>query len=256
MTDDLRDLLNKVANGEVSPEEAQERLRQAPSPAAAAPTPPPSQDPVARISVRANAVRLIVVGDPLVDTAVADGPHRVEHVGDKLTIHSDLSSGQYESETPRSVFATWLSSVNRAGSTLRVRVNPDLPLEVLEIAGSLEVSGVRGPVSVGVEAGSAKLHDGSGELKLSVASGSADVEWRFSGSSSVTTDLGSSRVHVLPGSDVAITAEATMGMASIRMADGTTVKASPHGNPPVLVGPGTGRLNVTARLGSLVVSVA
>lgn len=260
MTDDLRDLLDKVARGEVSPEEAQARLSQNPptpqaSPQAPPPPPQPPQEPVARISVRASAVRLIVVGDPTVDTAVADGPHRVEHAGDRLTIHSDLSSGQYQSETPRSAFAALLSSVNKAGSTLRVRVNPDLPLEVLEIAGSLELSGVRGPASVGVEAGSARVHDGSGELKLSVASGSADVEWRFSGHSSVTTDLGSSRVLVLPGSDVAISAEATMGVATIRLADGTVVKASPQGTPPVLVGPGAGRLAVTSRLGSLVVTV-
>ena len=64
------------------------------------------------------------------------------------------------------------------------------------------------------------------------------------------------RVHVQPGSDVAITAEATLGMSSIRLADGTTIKASPAGNPPVIVGAGAGRLAVTSRLGSLVVSVA
>ena len=47
-----------------------------------------------------------------------------------------------------------------------------------------------------------------------------------------------------------------VGMSTIRMADGTTIKASPAGNPPVLVGAGSGRLTVTSRLGSLVVSVA
>lgn len=258
MSDELRELLDKVARGEISPEEAQARLGQRPTvatPPTPTPPPPPSQ-PVARVSVRASAVRLIVTGDPTVDTAVADGPHRVEHVGDKLTIHSDLSAGQYQNEAPRSTFATWLGSVNRAGSTLRVRVNPDLPLEVLDIAGSLELSGMRAPASVGVEAGSAKLHDGTGPLTLSVASGSADVEWQFSGECSVSTDLGSARVHVLPGSDVSITAEATLGMATIRLADGAVLKASPAGNPPVVVGTGAGRLAVTSRLGSLVVSVA
>ncbi len=261
MSDELKDLLNRVAAGEISPEEAQARLadaapKGASTGATAATTETAPPEPVRRISVRGSAVRLIVVADPTVDTAVADGPHRVSHVGDALTIHSDLSAGEYETEAPRSAFATWLGNVNRAGSTLRVRVNPGLPLEVLNIAGSLELSGMRAPASVGVEAGSAKLHDGAGSLALSVASGSAEVDWQFHGESSVSTDLGSARVTVLPGSDVAINAEATLGMATIRLADGTSIKASPAGNPPVLVGAGNGRLNVTSRLGSLVVSVA
>ncbi|MGB8022572.1 MAG: hypothetical protein WCF04_15185 [Candidatus Nanopelagicales bacterium] len=287
MSDELRDLLNRVASGEISPEEAQAKLQSSaaaqpggpaagsgagadrPSEAGAgagpgaasqagrpsAPPPPPTE-PVRRISVRASAVRLIVVADASVDTAIADGPHRVAHVGDTLTIHSDLSAGEYHTEAPKSAFTTWLTSMNRAGTTLRVRVNPELPLEVLNVAGSLELSGLHAQASIGVEAGSAKLHGGSGPLALSVASGSAEVEWQFHGDSSVSTDLGSARILVLPGSDVSITAEATLGMASIRMPDGSTLKASPTGNPPVVVGAGTGRLAVTSRLGSLVVSLA
>jgi hypothetical protein len=268
MSDELRDLLNRVASGELSPEEAQARLQAAaaaePTPTAepteapdagATPTAPPPHEPVRRISIRASAVRLIVLADPSVDTAVAEGPHRVSHQGEALTIHSDLSAGEYETEVPKSAFATWLTNVNRAGSTLRVRVNPGLPIEVLNVAGSLELSGMRAPASVGVEAGSARLHDGAGQLALSVASGSADVEWQFHGECAVSTDLGSARVTVQPGSDVAINAEATLGMATIRMADGRTIKATPTGTPPVVVGAGTGRLNVTSRLGSLVVSV-
>lgn len=284
MSDELRDLLNQVASGEISPEEAQAKLQSsaasqpptgaataaegfegpsaaggtgaAPRPSQPAGPPPPPAEPVRRVSVRASAVRLIVVGDPTVDTAIADGPHRVAHVGETLTIHSDLTAGEYHTEVPKSAFTTWLTSINRAGTTLRVRVNPDLPLEILNVAGSLELSGVRSQASVGVEAGSAKLHSGAGPLALSVASGSAEVEWQFHGDCSVSTDLGSARVQVLPGSDVSITAEATLGMASIRMQDGSILKASPTGNPPVVVGAGTGRLTVTSRLGSLVVSLA
>lgn len=255
MTDDLKDLLNRVASGELSPEDAQAQL-QATAPA---PRPTPGQEPpaepVERIVVRGSAVRLTVVGDPTVATAVAEGPHRVSHVGHTLTIHSDLSSGDYETEVPRSAFATWLTTVNRAGANLVVRINPNLPVEVLNVAGSLELSGIRAQASVGVEAGSAKVHDGSGPLALSVASGSADVDWQFHGDSSVSTDLGSARVHVLPGSDVAIRAEATLGMASIRLGDGSVIKASPNTHPPVVVGSGAGHLAVTSRLGSVVVTV-
>lgn len=254
MTDELRDLLNRVANGEISPQEAESALRQTPEPGVGE-AEQPEPEPVRRLRVRASAVRLVIVGDPTVDTAIAEGPHRVSHVGDRLTVHSDLRVGEYEAEAPKSTFASWLGNVNRAGSPLRVRVNPDLPLEVLNVAGSLELSAVHAHTSVGVEAGSAKLHDGAGPLTLSVASGSADVEWQFTGECSVSTDLGSARLNALPGSDVSITAEATLGLASIRLADGTTIKASAEGHPPVHAGAGNGTLSATTRLGSLVVTV-
>lgn len=254
MSDELRDLLNQVAAGQISPEDAESALQKA-SPSAEPVEEEAAPEPVRRITVRGSAVRLVVVADPEVDTAIAEGPHRVSHVGDRLTVHSDLRVGEYEAEAPKSTFANWLSNVNRAGSTLRVRVNPSLPLDVLNVAGSLELAGMQAPTSVGVEAGSAKLHDGSGQLTLSVASGSADVEWQFHGESSVTTDLGSARLAALPGSDVLITAEATLGLATIRLADGTTIKATAEGHPPVRAGAGTGRLTASTRLGSLVVSV-
>lgn len=263
MSDELRDLLNRVASGEISPEEAQARLTaeasaqpsQAPTTPQESPQSSTPPEPVRRVSIRTSAVRLTVVGDPTVDTAIADGPHRAEHVGDTLTIHSDLGAGQYEADVPRTAFATWIANVNRAGSHIRVRVNPDLPLEVLTVAGSLELSGMRSAVSVGVEAGSAKLTGGSGALRASVASGSLEAEWEFHGESTVSSDLGSTRITVLPGSDVSITAEATLGLASIRMPDGSLLKASAAGIPPVVVGAGAGRLTTSARLGSLVVSV-
>ena len=260
----MRDLLNKVATGEMTPDEAEAALRAVretdageaqPTGSAHAGDTEPETEPVRRIVVRGSAVRLVVIGDPGVDTAIADGPHRVSHVGDTLTVHSDLQAGEYEAQAPRSMFTTWLNNVNRAGSTLQVRVNPDLPLEVLNVAGSLELSGVHATTSVGVEAGSAKLHDGAGTLALSVASGSADVEWQFTGDCSVSVDLGSARLNALPGSDVAIRAESTLGLATIRLADGTTIKATPEGHPPVSAGAGTGRLAAATRMGSLVVTV-
>ncbi len=266
MTTDLSEILNRVAAGELTPEQAQGLIAAA-AEADSATTGPPTPHvappvPVARLAIRASAVRTIVIADPTVDTAVAEGPHRVSHSGDTLTIHSDLSSGEYQTEAPRSAFMNWLASVNKAGTTLRVRVNPSLPLEVLVVAGSLELSGLRAPASVGVEAGSAKLFDGVGPLALSVASGSADVDWQFHGISTVSADLGSARVSIQPGSDVTITGEATLGAATVRATDGTVTKAKPGRGggtttltDPMVVGDGTGSLKMSSRLGSLVVSV-
>lgn len=249
----MRDVLDRVAAGEISPEEAQRLLAaMSRTPESAAEGPP--APPVRKIVVRARGVRLVISGDAGVDSAVADGPHRVQRTGDVLTIHSDLRVGD-EAEPPRSILTGWLSNAQRAGSTLTVRVNPDLPLEVLNVAGSVEAHGMRAATSVGVEAGSARLHDGVGPVVLSVATGSADVEWQFQGQCSVRAELGSARLTAMPGSDVSIVASATMGTATIRLADGTTLKATPEGHPPVLVGAGSGRLDATTRLGSLTVTV-
>jgi hypothetical protein len=261
MSETTRDILNRVASGELTPEAAATLLAALNTGETAAGTGAPKSEPlpVKRLAIRARAVRLVVHADPSVDTAIAEGPHRISHEGEALVVHSDLSAGEYTAEAPRSMFTTWLQNMNRAGETLTVRVNPDLPLEVLNIAGSLELTGVHGGASIGVEAGSAKLLGGSGPLNLNVASGSADVEWRFTGESLVNTDLGSARVSVLPGSDVSITAEAALGQSSIRMANGTTIKATGKGTAPqapVVVGDGAGRLKVTSRLGSSVVSVS
>ena len=219
---------------------------------------PPEEEPrvVKRIAVRGSAVRLTILADPTVATAVAEGPHRVEQIGDQLLITSDLSQGEYTAEAPRSAFMKWVDAGTRAGTLLRVRVNPDLPLEVLNMAGSLELSGVRAPVAVGVEAGAAKLTGGAGPMNLSVASGSAEVEWQFVGHSTVTSELGSARVNVLPGSDVVVTVESTLGSAQIHTAAGV-VKAPRKGvAQTVTVGGGSGTLAVTSKLGEAEVRVS
>lgn len=253
MTNNLRDILDKVASGELSPEEAQKRLAEL-TPPTAAPQPEPEL-PVRRVVIHSTGMRLQVNADPTVDTAIADGPHRVTQEGEQLVINSDLGAGgEYTSETPRSAFMNWISNVNKAGSILRVRVNPKLPLEILNIAGPLELSGMAAPVSVGVEAGSAKLVGGAGPLNLSVATGSAQVEWQFTGQSSVSAEIGSANVTLLPGSDVVVTVEASLGAAHIRTAEGVQ-KASGSSPQVATAGNGTGSLKVSAKLGSADVRV-
>lgn len=250
MATDMRTLLTRVASGELSPEDAQALLSAEPIAAVQAPA------AIRAVVIRASAVRLTVIADPTVDTAIAEGPHRVEHDGDKLIIHSDLSQGSYSAETPRSAFMNWVNAGLRAGAALRVRVNPELPLEVLNLAGALELSGHQAALSVGVEAGSAKIRGGRGPLKLSVSTGSADVEWQFIGQSSVSSEMGSAQVTVLPGSDVLVTAESTAGSAQIRMAEGSHKSDGSGGTQVVTVGAGAGRLDVSAKLGSASVRIA
>ncbi|MDQ1245711.1 MAG: hypothetical protein QG597_78 [Actinomycetota bacterium] len=267
MTDDLRTILDRVAAGTLTPEQAQELLAETAPPPTPDPTAPPeagsgaASEPsdagqaVARIQVRGSAVKLTIVGDPEVATAVAEGPHRVEQIGDQLVIRSDLSDDGGATEPPRSAFTRWLEAGTRAGSTLTVRVNQFLPLEVLAVAGSLELQGMRAPVSVGIEAGSAKVGPGSGPLQLSVSSGAAEVDWLFVGKSTVTAELGSAKVNVLQGSDVVITAESSAGSASLISADGTSRAPASGTTASLTAGAGTGTLTARSRLGSVVVRV-
>lgn len=252
MSTDLRSILDRVASGEITPEEGQDLLDRAPGGPAAAHEPP-----ITAVAVHGAGVRLTVVADPTVDTAVAEGSHRVERVGDRLLIHSETAEGGYETQTPRSTFMTWINTGLRGGRSLRVRVNPGLPLDVSIIAGSLLLAGAQAPVHVVVEAASAKLEGGRGPVQLAASTGSAEVSWQFIGDSSVSVELGSASVRVLPGSDAVVTTESSMATVSLRSPDGTT-SGSPTGAAlrPVTAGSGNGRLAISARLGSADVTVS
>lgn len=262
MTAELRDLLTRVASGEITPEEGQALLDAAPAATALA---APQADPrtvVSRLAVRATGARLTVVADPTVDTAVADGPHRVSLEGDLLVIRSGTEGEGYETTGSPATFKDWVSAGwrgatgQRGGIPLRIRVNPHLPLDVGLVAGSLHLAGVQAPVHVVVEAGSAKLEDGRGELTLTATTGSADVAWQFTGESSVGVELGSAAVRVMPGSDVVVTTDGAMSKLAVTTPDGA-LKADRVGRlGPVTVGVGSGRLAVSARLGAAEVTVA
>ena len=253
MSTDLRTILDRVASGDISPEEGQ-RLLAASSPAAQAPS---LDEPVHRVSLRFTGVRLTVLADPGVATAIADGPHRVGREGDLLVITSDLAAGDYSAEGPWSAFRTWVDSGFRPGERVSVRVNPQLPLDVQLTAGSLSLSGMRAPVSVTADAAAARLQDGRGPLRLSATTGSADVAWQFTGDSTIAVDLGSGAVRLLPGSDAAVTVSASVGAASVNGPDGSRGSTPAGGNiAPFTVGEGRGTLSVTAHLGSVDVTVA
>lgn len=245
----MRALLEEVASGRISPDEAADQiaeLQQSPPPV------PIADEPVRQIQVKAGAVRLTIVGDPTVAEAVAEGPHTMRREGDSLLIDTNTSSanGDFSVEPPRSAFMTWVGQmVNRVGASVQIRVNPDLPLQVLLVGGSLELLGVRAGASVGVEAGSAQL-SGYGPLLFDVASGSGKVDWTFTGQSKVRADMGSVSVVVRPESDVTVTADTSIGQAIVKSHTGNLKAPQDGSTPPVAVGQGTGQLTVSSRMGA------
>lgn len=252
MSDELRALLEDVAAGRVSAEEASNTIRNLTSPAEVVPT----DEEVRQIHIKAGAVRLTIIGDENVAHAVADGPHTMRQDGQTLRIDTNTTEGEFTAEPPRSAFITWVGQmINRVGASVTIRVNPDLPLQVLLVGGVLELSGVRAGASVGVEAGSAQV-TGSGPLLFDVASGSGKVDWTFTGQSRVRADMGSINVTVRPESDVVLTAESSLGQAVVRTHLGNETAPQGGTTTPVTVGGGDGRLTVSARMGSAQVTLA
>ncbi len=249
----MNEVLAAVAAGTITPEEAStliEALRAQPVPV--------DSSTVNEIYIKAGGARLIIIGDPTVAAASVDGHHRMEQQGGTLLITTNRAEGQFSTTPPRSAFRSWLDSwVERAGQTLTVRINPDLPLRVLNVGGSLDLTGVRGGASIGIEAGSARLDSCAGALNLDVSSGSAKVNWVFSGASTIKVDMGSAHIVALPGSDAVVTIDASLGQAVVRTADESYKTNGPDtAAPAVTAGAGAGTLAVTARMGSATVTVA
>jgi hypothetical protein len=251
MEDDLKSLLQSVASGEISPDDAAQRIGQRTQDSVAIP-----QEPLRRIIIKAGAVRLNIHGDPGVAQAVAQGPHTMRREGDALLIDTNTTAGDYSVEPPRSAFVAWVGQVvNRVGATVNVRVNPDLPIQVLLVGGPLELRGIRAGASVGVEAGSVQI-SGCGPLLLDVASGSGTVDWTFTGKSRVRADMGSVGVTVRPDSDVVVVADASLGQALVKTHQGNLKAPQDGSTPPVTIGDGSGSLQVSARMGSARVTLA
>ncbi len=250
----MQDILRAVADGDLDPDTASQRLaalRESPT------ADPSTSAPITQIAIKTGAARLVVIGDPEVAEAVAEGPHRMERQDGTLLITTTAGEGDYSTTAPRSALLQWLTTVvDRAGQTLTVRVNPALPLRVLVVGGSLDLHGITAGASVGVEAGAARLWDSGGPLQLDVVSGSARVDWVFSGTSSVRADMGSAQVTARTGSNTRITAEATLGQAAVRTDHGMFKASGDAPTPEVVAGDGTGTLHAAARMGSVQVTVA
>lgn len=255
MTDVMRAMLEEVAAGKLTPEEATQRISQLTVQAADVAA---TDEPVRRIQVKAGAVRLTIVADPAVHEAVAEGPHTMRRDGDVLLIDTNTTSGEgdYSVEPPRSAFMAWVGQmVNRVGASVQIRVNPQLPLQVLLVGGALDLQGVTAGASVGVEAGSAQL-SGAGPLLFDVASGSGKVDWVFTGQSKVRADMGSVSVTVRPESNTMVTADTSLGQAIIKTHTGNVKAPQDGATPAIAVGAGAGALTVSSRMGSAQVTIA
>lgn len=270
-------MLERVARGELSPTEAASLLEElesqaqeprperdprdwaadwAEQPESTSPAPPTTEPGAARIRVVRTIGSADIVGDPTVREAVADGPHVARREGETLVIEGqDDAFGM----GPGFQFGWHQGPPNphrmrRHGrgfrwgddNPLRVRVNPDLPLEVDAQAGKLRIRGVHGPIRANVQAGSTDISDFRQALDLNVQAGSLVARGRLDqGASRIRCEAGSVRIHLERGSSVRVSAHATLGKVRLGSADPRT---------PWIIGSGEGTLDIDATMGSATVT--
>lgn len=245
MQDAKREILNQVAQGELTPEEAEARLGELEQDRPAA-TAVATAEPAAGIRVLRIAGSAEIIGDPTVREAVAEGPHVVRRDGGRLVIESKpMPSEGY-------VFGPFHIGTD-LHRKLVVRMNPDLPLEAEIQAGSLRVIGLHEAIKAEVQAGSAKIDGFQKQLDISVQAGSVTANGRLTwGASKIACEAGSVRVALQPDSNVTIRAHTSIGRISL---PGRESRATIGGEAlESVVGAGDATLDIESSMGSVVVS--
>ncbi len=247
----LRDLLARVAAGDLDPAEAARILDEDPM----APTVDRREiealDPanVTSLTIHAGGVKLVVLADPSVDTAVAVGPHSVRRNGSALVIDAPRSDG-YQVEPPPRLLGwiptTWTGG---RGERVTVRVNPDLPLTVDATACSVDLTGLHADLTLSGVGSSVKVRDHRGPLHGTVSMGAVSFVGAITGPSALACELGSLDLRLTAGSDVVLAATAEMGSLKVADRNGTS-GGDGSARDTLTVGAGTHPFLLTVRMGS------
>src|SRR5579859_6827138 len=253
MKDQQREILSQVATGQITAAEGAARLEALESaPAAVAelgPRTPASAPPAARlVNVSSTFASAEVVGDPSVDFAIAEGPHRAHVDGDTLFIEqSPLGHNETFS------FGDARHVINALGPQHRellVRMNPNLALRVKVQAGNVRVEGVHGPITAEVQAGNCEVSDLRGPLNLSTRAGNISAGGRLDlGASKIRCQMGEVKLSLEKGSSVRITARTTLGDIAIEGSGATPTPGK--GGAEVMVGSGAATLDCDCTMGSI-----
>lgn len=256
MKDLQREILSQVASGAISASEGAARLEALgaePAPAAVQvqePSSPGSPGATSRsIRVISHLGSATIVGDPMVTTATAEGPHSARQDGDTMTIElGPLGRDDTFSFGPA---ARIVNGLARSRDALIVRMNPDLALFARVRAGDVKVMGVHGPIGLEVQAGDCKVEDFRNVINVLVQAGSVRASGRLDGgSSTVKCQMGEVKLNLQRGSSVRIAARTTLGEVSI---DGPEVRPGESGRE-VQVGSGAGTLDLECTMGDIKVN--
>ena len=238
-----RHILERVAAGEISPEEALALLAQAAPPAPA----DPRLTAMRKVVVEADLGAVAIVADDTVEDAVAVGAHELRRLDSEVRIsgprdRSILSDGRLMPRRGRR-------------HALRIRMRPDLPLTVRLGAGTVHVEGLRAAADIEVDLGTVTMERADDPFDVRVSSGSVSVAGRIQrGESRIGCELGAVTVRLDPASSVRLTAATEAGRIMLpgkqnrpAIVFGTRAEA--------VVGPGKGQLDIRASAGSISVTV-
>jgi hypothetical protein len=243
MDERRRQILKRVASGEIAPEEALALLDHTrPGPEPAAP-----RTAVTRVVVEADLGAVAVVADESVDDAVAVGAHELRRVDGEVRItgardRSILSDGRLLPRRGRR-------------HALRVRMRPDLALAVKLGAGTIHVEGLSARTDIEVDLGTATLERNSGPFDIRVSSGSVSVAGLVdAGTSSISCDLATVNVVLDAGSSVRLTAATDAGRITLpgKRSHPAIVFGTKAG---AVIGAGAAQLDIRAAAGSISVKV-
>jgi hypothetical protein len=257
----LHDLLSRVASGEIDPADAARLLDED----ATAPTldhrdlhadspVTGTSSSVTSLAIAAGGIKLIVVADPTVATAVAEGPYSLRQDGSTLIIEAPTAEGFQVQAKPRGL--GWVPAVFAAGRGERVtvRVNPDLPLTLDATACSVDVTGVHADLTLTTTSSSVRVREHRGALHGSATMSNVAILSAVTGASSFLCEFGSLNLRLEPGSDVAVTAVAELG--SLKVAGARATQDDAGLRQHAVVGIGSAPFDLTVRMGSATVVTA
>lgn len=256
MRDERREIVELVARGQLSPEEAAARLERLepaalppPTPAATLPPPPsaPMEPGVKHVRVELEVGTVRVYGDSSVAGAMAEGPHVAERDGDTLVIRSTGDGDAEGFVFGRRGFSARIGG--RAIKRVDVRMNPRLALDLKVQAGEVRVEGVEGPIDGHLQAGSIRLEGFRQPITMNVQAGQVRGRGRLdSGTSRIRCEAGSVRLELERGSSVKVRARSVLGPIAV---NGDQVVMVGGGSREMQIGSGAGTLEIDSSLGEV-----
>lgn len=234
--DETREILEKVAAGELDPAEAARLLDEQMDADTVAPkvsaeahvteplegTTLPSAAEISRLLIRATSRRVRVVGDSSVATVAIDGPHTIRRDGSTLVVSGETELVPADNAFVLLAGGRWREVADQFQRSfpqnleLTVRVRPDLPVGVEVIAGSLHVDGARALDHVRVTAGSLRVVGAHSPIDLLVQAGSAQVSTvQTYGQSRIRCESGSLVLTLEEGSDARVRSDVQLGRFSV-----------------------------------------
>jgi hypothetical protein len=258
MAPDRRDILQRVASGELSPEEAETLLDEEVEGETTAQAPEQGSMPLRKIKVSAGFGSIAISADPDVAEADIEGQHSASLDGDTLVVHGDLDAitpGIFSFEERRGrprhrSRRKGRGSRGRFPSTLRVRVNPAIEVDARLDAGPLHIGGVRAPIRARCGAGPITIEDATGPLDVAVNAGAIRVDTKLSeGSSRIRSDAGAVRIDLDPDSSVHVVARAVLG--KVVLPDTQEDRRGLGSMQETTIGDGAATLHVETAMGSV-----